>query len=272
MTSAVPEGLRDLVASRDPFGGRRNPAAATPLILQATDGAPIYLALTEEDISGAARALASAWRALGVRRGDHVLICDYGTSVQTLFASWSYVPWLRRGAADILGAVPICNDGLPEFADRALHVLRYLRPRVTVVEYTQIPHVLRRVADQRANLADWTELVVVSPDEEGVAPDQVDHLSHELGLPVRLLLRSGPALFFAAECEHGALHADPRHYRVGVLAYPGEQPRPTGEGSLCVTNRFLRGTIVDQYVSTVDVVIRPGRCACGRTRPIRCLT
>lgn len=272
MTSAVPAGLRDLVASGDPFARRRDPAAATPLIIQATDGAPLYLALTEEDISGAARALASAWRTLGVRRGDHVFIYDYGTSIQTLFASWCYVPWLRRGAADILGAVPICNDGLPEFADRALHVLRYLRPRVTVVEYTRMPHLLRRIADQRANLADWTELVVVSPDEEGVAPGLADQWSRELGLPVRLLLRSGPALFFAAECEHGALHADSRHYRVGVLAQPEQTPRSTGEGSLCITNRFLRGTVVDQYVSTVDVVIRPGRCACGRTRPIRCLT
>jgi phenylacetate-coenzyme A ligase PaaK-like adenylate-forming protein len=272
MTSEAPTGLRDLVASGDPFGGRRNPAVATPLIIQATDGVPLYLALTRADISGAARALASAWRTLGVRRGDHVLIYDYGTSIQTLFASWCYVPWLRRGAADILGAVPICNDGLPEFADRALHVIRYLRPRVTVVDRPLMSQLLRRIADQRANLREWTEMVVVSPEEEGVAPDQVGQWSRELGLPVRLLLRSGPALFFAAECEHGAFHADPRHYQVGVLAYPEERPRPAGEGSLCITNRFLRGTPVDNYLSTVDVAIRPGLCACGRTRPIRCLT
>ncbi len=271
MTSAAPAGLRDLVARGEPFGGRRNRALATPLIIQAADGVPIYLALTEEDISGAARALASAWRVLGVRRGDHVLIYDYGTSIQTLFASWCYVPWLRRGAADILGAVPICNDGLPEFADRALHVLRYLRPRVTIVERALMPQLVRRAADQRANLGDWTDLLVVSPEEEGIASDDTGQWSRELGVPVRLLLRSGPALFFAAECEHGALHADPRHYKVGVLAQAGDEVRSAGEGSLCITNRFLRGTPADDYVSTVDVAIRPGRCACGRSRPIRFL-
>jgi hypothetical protein len=272
MTLGVPQGLRELVASGDPFGGRRNLAARTPLIIQATDGSPLYLALTEEDIAGAARALASAWKALGVRRGDHVFMYDYGTSAQTLFASWAYVPWLRRGAADIIGAVPICNDGLPEFADRALHVLRYLRPRVTMVEYTLMPHFLRRVADQRVTVGDWTELIVVSSDEEALATDQADEWSRELGVPVRLLLRSGPALFFAAECEHRAFHADPRHYGVGVLAHPGEPTRSTGDGSLCITNRFMRGTVVDQYVSTVDAGIRSERCACGRARPIRCLT
>ena len=271
MSLAAPAGLRELVASGDPFGGRRNPAVKTPLIIQATDGAPVYLALTAEDISGAARALASAWRTLGVQRGDHVFIYDYGTSVQTLFASWAYVPWLRRGAADLLGAVPICNDGLAEFGDRALHVLRYLRPRVTMVDYTLMPHFLRRIADQRASLSDWTELVVVSPDEEGVASDQAGRWSRELGVPVRLLLRSGPALFFAAECEHRAFHADPRHYRVGVLAHAGEPPRSTGEGNLCITNRFLRGTVVDEYVTTVDVALGRGRCGCGRPRPIRLL-
>ena len=272
MTAAVPAGLRQLVASGDPFGGRRNLAAPAPLIIQATDGVPIYLALTAEDIAGAARALAAAWKTLGVRRGDHVFIYDYGTSVQTLFASWSYVPWLRRGAADILGAVPICNDGLPDFADRALHVLRYLRPRVTVVEYRLMPHLLHRVADQRSSVSNWTELIVVSPDEEVVAAGELNRWSRELGLPIRLLLRSGPALFFAAECEHGSLHADPRYYRVGVQAHANEPPRSTGEGNLCITNRFLRGTAVNDYVSTVDIGIRPGRCPCGRPRPMRCLT
>lgn len=270
---AVPylEGLHDLVASGDPFGRRRNPVLRTPLTIQAADGLPLYLALTQSDVAAAARALASSWRTLGVRKGDRVLIYDYGTSPLTLFASWCYVPWLRRGAADSLGAVPICNDGLPEFAGRALHVLRYLRPRVTIVDHSHMSPFLRQVAEARANPGEWTELLVVSPDEETVAPGEVAGWSRELGLPVRLLLRSGPALFFAAECEHGALHADPRHYRVGVVRDPGDEPAATGEGRLCITNRFLRGTVIDRYLSGIDVAIARGPCPCGRSRPMRCL-
>jgi hypothetical protein len=272
MSGATPADLHDLIAAGDPFGGRRHAGAVTPLTFQAADGVPLYLALGEADIAGAARALASAWRTLGVRKGDYVLIYDYGTSPVTLFASWCYVPWLRRGAADLLGAVPICNDGLPEFAGRALHVLQYLRPRVTIVDHAHMPILLRRVAENRAHVSDWTELLVVSADEETVPPAEVAAWSRDLGLPVRLLLRAGPALFFAAECAEGALHADPRHYRVGVVERPGQMPSANGEGTLCVTNRFLQGTTVEHYLANVHVSIDHGPCPCGRPgRPLRCL-
>lgn len=272
MPAAALRSLHDLIDSGDPFGGRRNPGVPSRLTIQAADGVPLYLAMTESDIAASARALASSWSLLGVHRGDYVLIYDYGTSPLTLFASWCFVPWLQRGAADLLGAVPICNDGLPEFASRALHVLRYLRPRVTVVDYAHMPLFLHRVSDEGASLADWTEVLVVSADEETVPPDQVAGWARVLGVPVRLLLRSGGALFFAAECEWGAIHADPRHYRVGVARELDGRIAATGEGSLWVTNRFLQGTSVDSYLANVYVAIGRERCRCGRSRPMRCLS
>ncbi len=246
--------------------------ARPPVTIQVTDGMPLYLALTRGDVAAAARALASSWRTLGVERGDTVLIYDYGTSPLTLFASWCYVPRLEKGAADILGAVPICNDGLPEFAARALHVLRYLRPGVTIIDAAHMPVFLRRVAEEGVRIGEWTRLVAVSPDEETLSARDTAAWERELGVPVRLLLRSGPSLFFAAECEAGALHADPRHYRIAVEPHPGDQLQATGEGSLCITNRFLEGTPVERHVAHVHVAIEPGLCPCGRSsRPFRCL-
>lgn len=272
----APASLHDLAShaeeARDPFAGRRQGETETPVVIQAADGVPVYLALTREDVAASARALASAWRTLGVRRGDSVLIYDYGASPLTLFASWCYVPHLERGAADLLGAVPLCNDGLPEFASRALHVLRYLRPGVTIVDAANMPVFLRRVAEERAQISEWTRMLAVSPDEETLSPPQVAAWQRELGLPVRLLLRSGPAMFFAAECDEGALHAGPRYYRLEVVPQEGGEPAATGQGSLCITNRFLEGTRVERYLAHVHVAIEPRPCSCGRPgRPFRCL-
>jgi phenylacetate-coenzyme A ligase PaaK-like adenylate-forming protein len=248
----------------DLFAGRRDPLADASCILQAGDGLPLYLALTREDVAAAARALASCWRLAGVRKGDGVLIYDYGTSPLTLFASWAYIPGLPRGAADLLGATPICNDGMPEFAARALHVLRYFRPRVMFVDAELMAVLVMRASEEREPLSRWTDLLVVSSEEEGITAAQKAAWSEALGVPMRSLLRAGSALFFAGECEQGALHVDPRFYRPEVLLDGHDVPSRAGEGGLCITNLFLRGTSVIRYLTGVRVTLRGRECGCGR--------
>lgn len=261
----APLDLRRLLAwgdaQADPFCGRRDPATETTCILQAGDSVPLYLALTPQDVAAAARALAACWRLLGVRRGDHVLIFDYGTSPLTLFASWCYVPGLRRGAADLLGAVPICNDGLPEFAPRAVHVLRYLRPRVAFVDREAMPALVRCAAEQGFDVASCLQLLVVSSDEEIAGAEPTAAWTDALGLPVRWLVRSEAALFFAAQCERGLFHVNPRFYRVEVA---GESGRLSGrgEGRLCITSLFLQGSPAVRYLTDL-VVRRESGCGCG---------
>lgn len=254
-------GLHELIAraeaDEDPFGGRRNPSLASICVLQAGDRLPLYLALSQGDVAAAARALASAWRLYGIRRGDHVLISDYGTSPATLFASWSYVPGLRSGAADLLGAIPICNDGLAEFAPRALHVLRYLRPRAVFVDAEVMPVLVRRAVDERLAVGEHTELVIVSADEEAVRHADLAAWSAALGVPVRAMLRSGVALFFAGQCRERAFHVDSTAYAVQVA------PAGDGAGRLCVTNLFLTATPVIRYMTDIVASIDAAPCACG---------
>jgi len=260
-----PIDLRALLAwgneRADPFCGRRDPEAAPVCILEAGDRVPLYLALTPGDLAAAARALAACWRLLGVRCGDRVLIYDYGTSPLTLFASWCYVPFLNRGAADLLGAVPICNDGLPEFAARAIHVLRYLRPRVIFVDQTAMPALVRSAAEEGFALRSCVELVVVSADEEVADADRTRSWAQALDVPVRWLVRSEAALFFAAQCAQGLFHVDPRFYRAEVVDQRGRLSSQD-EGRLCVTNRFLLGSPAVRYVTDL-VVRRANRCSCG---------
>lgn len=244
-----------------PAGGLADPAARPVCLLQAGDRNSLYLTLTAGDIGAAARALASCWRSLGVRRNDRVLIFDYGTSPLTLFASWSYVPYLRSGAADLLGAVPVCNDGLPEFAPRALHLVRFVRPRVAFVDAGAMPALVRAALDEGFAISDSIESVVVSSDEEMPEAEQVAAWSLALGVPVRWLMRAEAALFFAAQCERGAFHVDRRFYRVEVVPEGGE-PASRGEGLLCVTNSFLQGSRAPRYLTDIPVRMG-GRCPCG---------
>ena len=262
MLDAVPQvDLHGLVARAeadgDPFAGRRDPSSASACVLQAGDRLPLYLALAPGDMAGAARALAASWRLYGIGSGDVVLIYDYGTSPATLFASWSYVPGLRAGAADLLGAVPICNDGLAEFAPRALHVLRYLRPRAVFVDAEVMPVFVRRAAEARFDVGEHTRMIIVSADEEAARPGDLAAWSAALGVPVRSMLRSGPALFFAGQCEAGVFHADAASYAVEVV--PGDG----GAGRLCVTNFFLTATPVIRHVTDIVATVDASPCRCG---------
>ncbi len=253
--AALPGRIDRLAAGRD-----RSPEQPA-CVLQAGDRSSLYLTLTAGDLAAAARALASCWRMLGVRRDDRVLIFDYGTSPLTLFASWSYLPNLRSGAADLLGAIPICNDGLPEFAPRALHVARFVRPRIAFIDGEAMPAFVRVALDAQFDVSSSIEMIAVSADEEVPDAEQVTVWSQALGLPVRSLVRAEAALFFAAQCDRGAFHADRRFYRVEV-APPGRDPATQGEGLLCVTNRFLQGSPAVRYLTDIPVRMG-GRCDCG---------
>lgn len=259
---AVPTvDLQDLIARAqadgDPFAGRRDPSSASVCVLPAGDRLPLYLALAPGDVAAAARALASAWRFYGIGRGDHVLIYDYGTSPATLFASWSYVPGLRAGAADLVGAIPICNDGLAEFAPRALHVLRYLRPGAVFIDAEVMPVFVRRAAEEQFDVGAHTRMIIVSADEESARPEDLAGWSTALGVPVRSMLRSGPALFFAGQCASGAFHVDPARYAVESVSDDG------GAGRLCVTNLFLTATPVIRHVTDIVATIDASPCSCG---------
>ena len=71
-------------------------------------------------------------RTLGLRKGDRVAIFDYGTSPLSYLAASSFTPYLDRGAADLLGCLPVCNDGVANMSPRAVEITVLREPaRVT---------------------------------------------------------------------------------------------------------------------------------------------
>jgi phenylacetate-coenzyme A ligase PaaK-like adenylate-forming protein len=216
-------------------------------------------------MEGAAQVLVHCWRGLGIGPGDRVAIYDYGTSPLTLFASSSYLPYLRAGAADLIGCTPICNDGLPELAARAIHLLKYVRPEVMFANAEAMEALLAQAAGARSHLDGLACTIVVSADEQAIRPEQMARWRQGLGLPVRQLLRADPGLFLAVPCAVcDAHHASKDHYLLEVLSEDGHEALPAGEvGLLTVTNLFVKTCPIIRYVTEVRAALVPARGSCG---------
>ncbi len=156
-----------------------------------------FVELSREELEGYAEALARAWAALGVGRGDRVAIYDYGSSPVAYLASAAFAPYLERGAAERLGATALCVDGLPDNAKRFAHVLRHFQPHFAFVRTDLVPLLVAGPTAIPAELR--SARLVVSADEDVPTPRERAAWEREWGGGVSVLERSDAAAFVAAE-------------------------------------------------------------------------
>lgn len=253
----------DLVAfaSRfgDPFAGRVDPTRQPVALLQAAQGLAVYSALGRDDLVALAESLAITWRRLGVAEGEGVLLHDYATSPLVAFSSRSFLPHLERGAADILSCTPICNDGLPELAERCIHILDYAAPGTMFLDGDSVVPVLDALASRRPSV----RRVVVSADESLVTSEQLTAWRQAFGVEVIQVLRSDAAHFFAPPCplQSGTFHPPPAFLTEALTAE--DVMRGSPEGRISITNTAVRSTIVARYVTSLTGRVSTDRCRCG---------
>ena len=250
----------------DPFGGRHDIAYPPDVLIQVARDLPVYWALAARDLNALSTVLAAAWTRLGITAGRRVALYDYATSPMVVYASRAYVPHLAAGAADILGCLPICNDGLPDLADRCIHILEYVQPSVLFAD-AEVMDPLLRALERRGSRT--PSRVVVTSDEAPVAAAQIREWGSLLGTEVNQMLRADAALFFAPPCatEPMTFHPDEGAYRVEVLNPDASEDGPDDVGQITVTNLAIRSSIVIRYVTNVVGIVRDGSCRCGRTGP-----
>ncbi len=243
-----------LLAQEDPFGGRLREGARPPVVVQVGEGLPLYWGLDEGDLEAMAAVLAFCWRWLGIGRGDKVAIYDYGTSALVMFASCAYTPYLRAGAAERLGCTPVCNDGLPEMAPRAVHLLTYVRPRCLFLGEEGAEALLYHLRNRGEGLRGLVDKVVLALDERPLAQQEVAQWEAEMGVSVAQLLRADICLFLAPPCPLGqGFHVPPAYW---VEMGP--------EGRLTVTHLGLLSCPVIRQVTDITVMgIEEGPCPCG---------
>jgi phenylacetate-coenzyme A ligase PaaK-like adenylate-forming protein len=263
--SHTAEDLEEFATARgDPFGGRHDIEHPPDVLIQAARGLPIYWALTASDLSALSTVLAGSWTRLGITAGQRVALYDYATSPMVVYASRAYVPHLDAGAADIIGCIPICNDGLPDLADRCTHILEYVQPSVLFVDAELMDPLLRALERKGSRTV---SRVVVTSDEAPVGLAQIREWCALLGTEVQQMLRADAPLFFAPPCatEPMTFHPDEGAYRVEVLNPDSSKVLPDNVGQITVTNLAIRSSIVIRYVTNVEGTVRDGSCRCGRT-------
>ncbi len=251
---------------RDPFGGRHDIAHPPDVLIQVARDLRIYWALAASDLKALSTVLAGSWTRLGIAAGQRVALYDYATSPMVVYASRAYVPHLDAGAADILGCLPICNDGLPDLADRCIHVLEYVQPSVLFVDAELMDPLLRALERKGSRTL---SRVVVTSDEAPVGSAQIREWGSLLGTEVKQMLRADAPLFFAPPCvtEPMTFHPDEGAYRVEVLSPGVSEDPPDDVGQITVTNLAIRSSIVIRYVTNFVGMVRDGSCRCGRTGP-----
>lgn len=263
--SHTAEDLEAIATARDdPFGGRHDIGHPPDVLIQTARGLPIYWALTASDLRALSRVLAGAWTSLEITAGQRVALYDYATSPMVVYASRAYLPHLDAGAADLLGCLPICNDGLPDLADRCVHILEYVQPSILFVE-AELMDPLARALERKGVSA--ASQVVVTSDEAPAGSAQIEAWSAVLKTKVRQMLRADAPLFFAPPCaiEPMTFHPDEHAYRVEVVNPDSSTASSDDAGLIAVTNLAIKSSVVIRYVTNVEGVVREGPCRCGRT-------
>lgn len=251
----------------DPFGGRRDSDRPSDVLVQIARDLPLYWSFSRSDLRAMAELTAETWRHVGVAEGSRIAFYDYATSPTVLFSSRSFVSHLDAGAADLLGCLPICNDGLPELAERCVHVLEYMRPSFLFVDNGLMEPLLRALANRRIDGS--LTRVVVTGDEDPVDPGRLIDWSRSMGCEVVQVLRIDAALLLAPPCSADpvAFHPDERSYAVETWDEDRPRRHENGPLPLVVTNLALESTVVVRYATALSGTVSDGLCVCGRSGP-----
>jgi phenylacetate-coenzyme A ligase PaaK-like adenylate-forming protein len=223
------------------------------------------LPLDRPALKGYAEALTRCWSLLGLGPGDNVAIFDYGTSPVTYLASGSYTPYLDKGAAEALRCSPICNDGVANMSQRALDILKFIRPRILFIRSDCLQPFVCQVEAMALTVSDYIRALVVTESEGVLTRTEQTSFEERLGVPVYRMLRIDVAMFLAVECPHCRfLHTWQDLYL--VENHPDDKEE-TVEGNtlspLLITNWFALGCPTLRYLTQIrGSVVAPG-CARG---------
>ncbi len=196
-----------------------------------------FQVLQPRELERYALALARCWRLAGLRRGDRVVIMDFGSSPVSYLASSMYTPFLRLGAAERTGCIPACNDGVATVVQRGVHLMRALNARAVYVRNDLVMPLLGAWAPSGAP----PPAVIACGEESLLTPAEAEQFRDRTGVVPLRLLRLDAALFLSQECPVcRAFHVCRDLYAVweadGAL---GVAPR-FSPGRACVTHLPLR--------------------------------
>lgn len=263
----APFTLEELVEEKahsgDPYSSRWCKKNAPVLIFQLEyDTDPrLYLPFDRSALKGYAEALTRCWSLLGLEQGDKVAIFDYGTSPLSYLASASYTPYLRRGAAEALGCLPVCNDGVANMSQRAVEIMTFIRPRIFFLRSDCLHPFIFQLQAAALRVSDYTRALVIAECEGVMSRSEQKALEERLGVPIYQMLRIDVAMFLAMECPQCRLwHTWPDLYRVENAHEPADEIHAEATATpLLITNWFALSCPTLRYSSQIrGLLVGPG--------------
>jgi phenylacetate-coenzyme A ligase PaaK-like adenylate-forming protein len=264
--TTLEELVAEKMSSGDPYSSRlcENGAALVTLQLEYDTETRLYIALSRQDLKRYAEALRRCWSLLGLRKGDGVAIFDYGTSPVSYLASSAFTPYLSQGAADALGCLPICNDGVANMSQRAVEILKFMRPQALFIRSDCLEPFSMESERQLGRLSGYTRALVVTENEGCLPKVEQDAYEKRLGLPVYRLLRIDAGMFLAMECPECRLfHSWKDLYYVESVTRAGDDVDEGGQNYLAITNWFARACPAVRYLSQVKGSVYSAGCRRG---------
>ena len=258
------EGLLSAkIKSGDPYSSRRTkkPSRKVALQLEYDMETALYIALASNELSRYAEALRCCWALLGIAKGDWVGIFDYGTSPVSYLASSTFTPYLQRGAADILGCLPICNDGAANLSRRAVDIVKFVRPRVLFLRTDCLHPFTTEINRGSVPLYSYVDTLVAVENEGVPSRAERDTYQANLGVPIYRLMRADAAMFLAPECRRCSLfHVWSYLYHVETPEQRADQETGRQASRLVITNWFATSRPTIRYVSQINAVLQPAGC------------
>lgn len=261
------ELVEEKIRSGDPYSSRWCEKKSPPVVFQLEydTETPLFLPLARSTLKGYAKALTRCWSLLGLERGDRVAIFDYGTSPMTYLASASYTPYLSRGAAEVLGCLPICNDGVANMSQRAVEILKVIRPRILFLRSDCLMPLINDAEAAALHLPDYVRALVIAENEGALSQMDQQSFERRLGVPIYRMVRVDVGMFLAVECPQcRLLHTWQDSYLVenaeGDMGEPANGPV---RSPLVITNWFDLACPTLRYLSVIKGALMPPGCSKG---------
>jgi phenylacetate-CoA ligase len=233
-----------------------------------TTGTPSYIPLTRSDIDDWVRISARSYAASGLSAGERVV---------TSYNAGPFVAGAALAAFDRIGAchVPVGTGN----TDRLLTAIRLLDIDAVVATPSYALHLAEKATERGLDLAaSSVRRVIVAGEPGGGEPAFRARLEGAWGARVTEAMGIGDiAVSLWGECEHrSGMHFGGRGL-VHVELIDPDSGRPVAiedgaTGELVYTHLRQQATPLLRFRSRDHVVVRTGRCACGRTAPrVRCI-
>jgi phenylacetate-CoA ligase len=263
--------LRRTRTADEPIGAHRTAANDEIVRIYSTSGttgAPSYIPLTAADLDAWVRTSARSYAASGITKGERIV------------STYNAGPFVAGAALDAFARLGLCHIPVGSGStERLMAAVQMLKPTVVALTPSYALHLAEWAAERGIDLPNSSvRRLMVAGEPGGGEPAMRARLEAGWGADVTEAMGIGDiSVSLWGECEaKTGMHFSGRGIVHLELIDPASgksvEIADGAEGELALTHLANRSAPLLRFRTRDHVVMRAGRCACGRTAPrVRCI-